>query len=57
LRPLVSSLWNGVQRSFWLFDSEEQARAAEATFNLLRTMTEAPATFISCDVCEVVGQA
>jgi hypothetical protein len=46
-----------IQHSFWLFDSEEHARAAEATFNMLRTMLEAPATFISCEVCEVVGQA
>ncbi len=46
-----------VQHSFWLFDTEEHARAAEATFNMLRNMPEAPATFISVDVCEVVGQA
>jgi hypothetical protein len=46
-----------IQHSFWLFDIEEHARAAEATFNMLRTMTEAPATFISVAVCEVVGQA
>jgi hypothetical protein len=46
-----------IQHSFWLFDTEEHARAAEATFTMLRTMPEAPATFISCDVCEVVGQA
>jgi hypothetical protein len=44
-----------VQHSFWLFDSEENARKAEATFNTLRDMTEAPATFVSCDVCEVIG--
>ena len=46
-----------IQHSFWLFDSEENARAAEATFNTLRNMPEAPATFISVDVCEVLGQA
>jgi hypothetical protein len=46
-----------VQHSFWLFDTEEHARAAEATFNMLRNMPEAPATFISVDVCEIVGQA
>jgi hypothetical protein len=46
-----------IQHSFWLFDSEQHARAAEATFNTLRDMPEAPATFISVDVCEVVGQA
>ncbi len=46
-----------IQHSFWLFDTEENARAAEATFNTLREMTEAPATFLSVDVCEVIGQA
>ena len=46
-----------VQHSVWLFDTEENARSAEATFNLLRDMPEAPATFISVDVCEVVGHA
>jgi hypothetical protein len=45
------------QHSFWLFDTEENARAAEATFNTLRDMPEAPATFISVDVCEIVGHA
>jgi hypothetical protein len=44
-----------IQHSFWLFDTEENARAAEATFNQLRDMPDAPATFISVDVCEVVG--
>ena len=43
-----------IQHSFWLFDTEENARAAEATFNTLRDMPDAPATFISVDVCEVV---
>ena len=46
-----------IQHSFWLFDTEENARAAEATFNQLRDMPDAPATFISVDVCEVIGQA
>jgi len=46
-----------IQHSFWLFDTEENARAAEAIFNTLRDMPEAPATFLSVDVCEVVGQA
>jgi hypothetical protein len=46
-----------IQHSFWLFDTEENAQAAEATFNTLRGMPEAPATFISVDVCEVIGQA
>jgi hypothetical protein len=46
-----------IQHSFWLFDTEENARAAEAAFNQLRDMPDAPATFISVDVCEIVGQA
>jgi hypothetical protein len=45
-----------IQHSLWLFDSEEHARNAEATFNRLREMPDAPATFVSVDVCEVVGQ-
>jgi hypothetical protein len=46
-----------VQHSFWVFDSEADARLAEATFNQLREMPDAPATFISVDVCEIVAQA
>ena len=46
-----------IQHSFWLFDTEENARAAEATFNKLRDMPDAPATFIRVDVCEIIGQA
>jgi hypothetical protein len=46
-----------IQHSFWLFDTEANARRAEATFNSLREMPEAPAIFVSCDVCEVVVQA
>lgn len=46
-----------IQHSVWLFDTEANAQAAEATFSTLRDMPEAPATFISIDVCEVVGQA
>jgi hypothetical protein len=46
-----------IQHSFWLFDTEENARAAEATFNQLRDLPDAPATFISVDVCEIVGHA
>jgi hypothetical protein len=46
-----------VQHSFWLFDTEVNARGAEATFNSLRDMPDAPATFVSCVVCEVIGQA
>jgi hypothetical protein len=45
-----------VQHSFWLFDNEEGARAAEATYKALRDMPDAPATFMSVEVCEVVGQ-
>ncbi len=46
-----------IQHSFWLFDTEENARAAEATFNQLRGMPDAPATFLGVDVCEIVGHA
>ena len=46
-----------MQHSFWLFDTEANARVAEVTFNRLRDMPDAPATFVSVDVCEVVGQA
>ncbi len=46
-----------IQHSFWLFDTEEHARSAEATFNTLREMPEAPAVFVSVDVCELVGEA
>ena len=46
-----------IQHSFWLFDTEQNARAAEATFNTLREMPDAPATFISVHVCEIIGQA
>lgn len=45
-----------IQYSFWLFDAEEDARAAETVFNSLRDMSEAPARFISADVCEVIAQ-
>jgi len=45
-----------VQHSFWLFDGEEGARAAEKTYQTLREMPDAPAEFISVEVCEVVGQ-
>ncbi len=46
-----------IQHSFWLFDTDENARAAEATFNQLRDLPDAPATFIGVDVCEIVGRA
>jgi hypothetical protein len=45
-----------IQHSFWLFAAEEDARNAETTFNRLRDMPDAPATFVSADVCEVIGQ-
>jgi hypothetical protein len=44
------------QHSFWLFDTEENARTAEATFSSLRDLPDAPATFISVEVCEVIGE-
>ena len=46
-----------IQHSFWLFESEQDARKAEATFSQLRDMPDAPATFVSVDVCEIVGHA
>ena len=46
-----------IQHSFWLLDTEQNARSAEATFNQLRGMPDAPATFVSVDVCEVIGHA
>jgi hypothetical protein len=46
-----------VQHSLWLFDTEENARSAEETFNRLRELPDAPAAFLSIDVCEVIGQA
>ena len=46
-----------IQHSFWLFETEADARAAEGVFNGLRDMPEAPAVFVSADVCEVIGQA
>jgi hypothetical protein len=46
-----------IQHSFWLFDTEENAQAAQATFNSLRDMPDAPAEWVSCDVCEVIGEA
>ena len=46
-----------VQHSFWMFDTEENARRAEATFNSLREMPDAPAEWISCDVCEIIGES
>ena len=45
-----------IQHSFWLFETEEDARAAEAVFSSLREMPQAPADFISADVCEVIAE-
>jgi hypothetical protein len=45
-----------IQHSFWVFETEEDARAAETLFNSLRDMPSAPAVLISTDVCEVIAQ-
>jgi hypothetical protein len=47
-----------IQHTFWLFDTEEHAKSAAANFDILRNMpeAEAPATIISVDVSEIVGQ-
>jgi hypothetical protein len=45
-----------IQHSFWLFEAEEDARTAETVFNSLRNMPQAPAAFLSADVCEVIAQ-
>jgi hypothetical protein len=44
-----------IQHSFWLFETEADARSAETTFNSLREMSDAPAEFVSADVCEVIA--
>ena len=36
-----------IQHSFWLFDTEQDARAAEATFHQLRGTADAPASATS----------
>jgi hypothetical protein len=46
-----------IQHSFWVFDTEEHARSAKATFETLRDTPDAPATFIAADVCQVIGHA
>jgi hypothetical protein len=48
---------DSIQHSFWLFETEQDARTAEAMFIRLRDMPDAPATFVSVDVCEIVGTA
>jgi hypothetical protein len=45
-----------IQHSFWLFDTEENARAAAAMFGK-GPPPGAPATLVSVELCEVVGQA
>ena len=45
-----------IQHSFWLFENEDDARAAETVFNSLRDMPQAPAVFVSADVCDVIAQ-
>jgi hypothetical protein len=50
-RPVDSD----IQHSIWLFDSEANARAALAVFGK-GPPPGAPATFVSVDLCEVVGQ-
>ena len=45
-----------IQHSFWLFETEEDARAGETVFCSLRDMPNAPAVFISCDVCQVISR-
>ena len=45
-----------IQHSFWLFDTEDDARAAETVFSSLRDMPEAPASFLSADVCEIIAK-
>jgi hypothetical protein len=44
-----------IQHSFWLFETEQDARAAETVFSSLRDMPQAPADFMSADVCEVIA--
>ena len=45
-----------IQHLYWLFDSEANARSAEATALTLREMPDAPAIFISVDVTKVLDQ-
>jgi heme-degrading monooxygenase HmoA len=44
-----------LQHSFWLFETEADARAAETVMNSLREMPEAPAEMVSTEVCEVIS--
>ena len=45
-----------VQHSFWLFQTEADADAAATVFGSLRDMPDAPAEFVSVDVCEVIAE-
>ena len=45
-----------IQHSVWLFDTLEHARAAAAIFGT-GPPPGAPATFVSLEICEVIGQA
>jgi hypothetical protein len=51
-RPVDSD----TQYSLWLFDTEENARAAAAVFGK-GPPPGAPATMVSVEICEVVGEA
>ncbi len=54
-RPTVAD--DGVtQHSFWLFGTEADADAAATVFGSLRNMPDAPAEFVSVDVCEVIAE-
>jgi hypothetical protein len=57
---IVAGYWTrtldgDLQHSVWLFDSLENARAAAAVFGK-GPPPGSPATFVSLDICEVVGQ-
>jgi hypothetical protein len=55
VRPMHGSD-DTLQHSLWLFETEADARAAETVFNSLRDLPDAPAEFVSADVCEVISQ-
>jgi hypothetical protein len=60
LQGSVEAYWakgpdSDIQHSIWLFDSEDNARAAAAMFGQ-GPPPGAPATFVSVEVCEVIGQ-
>jgi hypothetical protein len=44
------------QHSLWLFELEADARAAETVFSSLRDLPDAPAVFVSVEVCELIAQ-